>query len=214
MGLFLLILPFPLSLKFALSSIFIHTKWHVFHCVRGTLLNRLQIKQCGSLAGGIRLQTQLLSKEHNYRPLWEADTVAAAQKWTSSRASFHTVRIRMVWPHFTTYCRGFHPKPPQLLFSVLPLLVRSFRGREFRIPPWQSHHLVRHLLTFRSAQESWVFLSFSFGILENLNFIVVLMATHSSILVWRISWTEEPCGLQSMGSQESDTTEWLSLLVT
>ena len=27
------------------------------------------------------------------------------------------------------------------------------------------------------------------------------MATHSSILVWRISWTEEPGGLQSMGSQ-------------
>ena len=27
------------------------------------------------------------------------------------------------------------------------------------------------------------------------------MATHSSILVWRISWTEEPGRLQSMGSQ-------------
>ena len=27
------------------------------------------------------------------------------------------------------------------------------------------------------------------------------MATHSSILTWRISWTEEPYGLQSMGSQ-------------
>ena len=27
------------------------------------------------------------------------------------------------------------------------------------------------------------------------------MATHSSILSWRIPWTEEPCGLQSMGSQ-------------
>ena len=26
------------------------------------------------------------------------------------------------------------------------------------------------------------------------------MATHSSILVWRIPWTEEPRGLQSMGS--------------
>ena len=25
------------------------------------------------------------------------------------------------------------------------------------------------------------------------------MATHSSILAWRIPWTEEPCGLQSMG---------------
>ena len=32
------------------------------------------------------------------------------------------------------------------------------------------------------------------------------MATHSSILAWRIPWTEEPGGLQSMGSQESDTT--------
>ena len=26
-------------------------------------------------------------------------------------------------------------------------------------------------------------------------------ATHSNILAWRISWTEEPGGLQSMGSQ-------------
>ena len=33
------------------------------------------------------------------------------------------------------------------------------------------------------------------------------MATHSSILAWEIPWTEEPGGLQSMGSQESDTTE-------
>ena len=36
------------------------------------------------------------------------------------------------------------------------------------------------------------------------------MATHSSILAWRIPWTEEPGGLQSMGSQESDTTEELA----
>ena len=27
------------------------------------------------------------------------------------------------------------------------------------------------------------------------------MTTHSSILAWRISWTEEPGGLLSMGSQ-------------
>ena len=33
------------------------------------------------------------------------------------------------------------------------------------------------------------------------------MATHFRILAWRIPWTEEPGGLQSMGSQESDTTE-------
>ena len=31
------------------------------------------------------------------------------------------------------------------------------------------------------------------------------MATHSSILAWEVPWTEEPGGLQSMGSQESRT---------
>ena len=33
------------------------------------------------------------------------------------------------------------------------------------------------------------------------------MATHSSILAWRIPWTEEPGRQQSMGCKESDTTE-------
>ena len=35
------------------------------------------------------------------------------------------------------------------------------------------------------------------------------MAAHSSILAWKIPWTEKPGGLQSMGSQESDMTERL-----
>ena len=37
------------------------------------------------------------------------------------------------------------------------------------------------------------------------------IATHSSILAWRIPWTEEPHGLQSMGCKETDTTEQLIL---
>ena len=46
------------------------------------------------------------------------------------------------------------------------------------------------------------------------------MATHSSILAWKIPWTEEPGGLQSMGSQrvrhsrkehDHDTTEWYNM---
>ena len=36
------------------------------------------------------------------------------------------------------------------------------------------------------------------------------MATHSSILAWRIPWTQEPGRLQSMGSQESDMTQQLN----
>ena len=35
------------------------------------------------------------------------------------------------------------------------------------------------------------------------------MATHSSILAWRIPWTEELGGLQSTGRKESDMTERL-----
>ena len=32
------------------------------------------------------------------------------------------------------------------------------------------------------------------------------MATHSHIFAWRIPWTEEPDGIQSMGLKESDKT--------
>ena len=36
------------------------------------------------------------------------------------------------------------------------------------------------------------------------------MATHSSILAWRVPWTEASGGLQSWGCKESDTTEAIS----
>ena len=32
-------------------------------------------------------------------------------------------------------------------------------------------------------------------------------ATHYSVLAWRIPWTEDPGGLQSLGSQSLDKTE-------
>ena len=35
-------------------------------------------------------------------------------------------------------------------------------------------------------------------------------ATYPKILAWKIPRTEEPCGLQSMGLEESDTTEQLN----
>ena len=37
------------------------------------------------------------------------------------------------------------------------------------------------------------------------------MAIHSSILAWRIPWTEEPGGLQSRGHKELDMTKLLTL---
>ena len=39
------------------------------------------------------------------------------------------------------------------------------------------------------------------------------MATHASILTWRIPWTEEPDGLQSRGRRESDITEYIITMI-
>ena len=38
----------------------------------------------------------------------------------------------------------------------------------------------------------------------------LILFVSSSILAWGISWTEDPGGLQSIGSQRVNTTEWLN----
>ena len=54
---------------------------------------------------------------------------------------------------------------------------------------------VRNLPAISETQETWV------GSLGGEDPLEEEMATHSSILAWQILWTEEPSGLQSMGSQ-------------
>ena len=54
----------------------------------------------------------------------------------------------------------------------------------------------------KTMQETWV------GSLGWEDSLEESMAAHSSILSWRIQWTEEPDGLQSVGSQKSRT--WLN----
>ena len=55
--------------------------------------------------------------------------------------------------------------------------------------------VVRNLSARQEIQKTWIL---SLGREDPLE---EEMATHSSILAWRIPWTEEPGGLQSMGSQ-------------
>ena len=51
------------------------------------------------------------------------------------------------------------------------------------VEPWKRHHAIH---------SKWI----------NLEIITEkVMAPHSSVLAWKIPWTEEPGGLQSMGSQ-------------
>ena len=64
---------------------------------------------------------------------------------------------------------------------------------------------VKHLPTM---QETWV------QYLDWEDTLEKEMATHSSILGWRVPWTEEPGGLHPLGQKESDTTEQLTLLLS
>ena len=45
----------------------------------------------------------------------------------------------------------------------------------------------------------------------NGSILFIITAEYSSLLAWRAPWTEEPIGLQSMGSQRVNTTEQLTL---
>ena len=55
--------------------------------------------------------------------------------------------------------------------------------------------MVKNRLPMQEMQETWV------EFLNQEDSLEKEIATHSSVLAWRIPWTEEPGGLQSLGSQ-------------
>ena len=64
------------------------------------------------------------------------------------------------------------------------------------LAPWNVASLVSQMVkNLPAMQETWVC---SLGQEDPLE---KGMATHSSVLTWKIPWAEEPGGLQSMGSQ-------------
>ena len=77
--------------------------------------------------------------------------------------------------------------PPFVRMPGRPLLARGFPGGLVVMNP-------------PALQKTWV------RSLGQKDALEEEMATHSSVLAWRIPWTEEPGGLQPMGSQEPDTT--------
>ena len=62
-------------------------------------------------------------------------------------------------------------------------------------PIGKSSLVAQTIKNLPARQETWVQSLGGEDVLEE------DMATHSSILSWRTTWTEEPGGLQSMGSQ-------------
>ena len=94
-------------------------------------------------------------------------------------------------------------------FSYIPF------GTLFHYTSSQGINIVSHTTQWASLvaqsvknlpamQETWV------GFLGWEDSLEKEIATHFGILAWRIPWNEEPGRLQSMGSQESDTTSRLN----
>ena len=84
---------------------------------------------------------------------------------------------------------------PESLSVVIPCEWEALeRGEHFLKPLWVS--LVAQMVkNLPAMQEAWV------QSLDGNNSLEEDMATHSSTLSWRIPWTEESGGLQSMGSK-------------
>ena len=97
--------------------------------------------------------------------------------------------------HPTPLSHHRSPSWVPVLYGSFPLTIYFTHGSVY---VWASlvAQMVKNLL---AMQETWVQFLGQEGPLEE------KMATHSSILAWRIPWTEEPGGLQSMGWQRVES---------
>ena len=107
--------------------------------------------------------------------------------------------------------------PDSILKRIFNIYFQSFtgtansvlwicRGPKAHNTGFPGESVVRNLPVMQETQETWVW---SLGWEDPLEEEI---ATHSSVLAWRIPWTEEPGGLQSMGSQRV-TLYWACTLI-
>ena len=94
--------------------------------------------------------------------------------------------------------------PEHVHYQSVPLLCKAFLTvRLFNCEPFRViallilTYLAQTVKPLSTMWETWVR---SLGREDPLE---KELATHSSILAWKIPWTEEPGGLQSIGSQKS-----------
>ena len=110
----------------------------------------------------------------------------------------HGVPTRCLTPIISSYSAATKATPTALgctagtLPEATKLILTGFRGG-------QASLVAQMIKNLPAMQETWVR---SLGQEDPLK---EGMASHSIILAWRIPWTEEPSGLQSMGSQKNWT---------
>ena len=86
--------------------------------------------------------------------------------------------------------------PDNMILQVLDLLLLQREANFFLFYKLKKKSFIKMQFTFNKMHTFYAYTLISFE-----NSLEEEMATHSSILAWEIPWTEEPGGLQSMGSQ-------------
>ena len=132
-----------------------------------------------------------------------------SQKWFSlDRASFflgswdkfYFIFCFFQFPSHPLDCGSFTSSKPAMADGVFSIIVSLWHNSPVPLLtlknlPNGASLVAQRIKHLPAMQETWVR---SLGWEDPLE---KEMATHSSILAWRIPWTEEPGGLQSMGSQ-------------
>ena len=90
----------------------------------------------------------------------------------------------------------------QVLWFLMTCLVSSEAGIKIQVY-FEIQNFFQYTITISAAYKAGPIV---FNYFCTLKWLEKEMATYSSILAWRIPWTEEPGRLQSMGSQELDMT--------
>ena len=113
--------------------------------------------------------------------------------------------LQQVWVHR-------QPHSPSLLLCTVLFTVTFIVSRtKFTNNVIQRLKLTHYVEPYLHKKNLTVLWETSLWSLDPEDLLEKEMATHSSILAWKISWTEEPGGLQSRGSQRVSTTEWLTI---
>ena len=126
-------------------------------------------------------------------------------KISSCSIGCHFILLILSFAVKKLHCPGLKFSCSFFFFACLSLLLKPllFQFRYCVLTKWGSliAQWIKNLPTIQETQ---------FSSLDWEDPQEKKMATHSSILACRISWIEEAGGLQSMGSQELDTTQQLN----
>ena len=171
---------------------------------------------CGSRVSSVQFSCSVVSD--SLHPL--NHSTPALPVITNSRSSLKLMSIELVMPsnHLILCCpllllpSIFHSS--SVFSDELTLHIRWPKQWSFSFSINPSNEYIV-LISFKM---DWLDLLADQGTLKSLlqhhsskaSILEKEMATHSSNLAWKTPWTEEPGRLQSVGSQESDTTQQLN----